>query len=51
MKECALGLVLGPFKKDSLDVHINRFGVIPKQHQQGKWMLIVDLSNPSGGEC
>jgi hypothetical protein len=48
-KECALGRVLGPFKKGSLNVHINRFGVIPKPHQPGKWRLIVDLSDPSGG--
>ena len=47
-KECALGRVLGPFKKGSLEVHINRFGVIPKPHQPGKWRLIVDLSDPSG---
>ena len=48
-KECALGRVLGPFKKGSLNIHINRFGVIPKPHQPGKWRLIVDLSDPSGG--
>ena len=48
-KECALGRVLGPFKKGSLNVHINHFGVIPKPHQPGKWRLIVDLSDPSGG--
>ena len=31
-------------------VHVNRFGVIPKPHHQlGKWRLIVDLSDPSGG--
>ena len=29
-------------------VHINRFGVIPKASQPGKWRLIVDLSHPSG---
>ena len=27
---------------------INRFGVIPKGHQPGKWWLIVDLSHPRG---
>ena len=27
---------------------INRFGVIPKPHQPGKWHLIVDLSYPKG---
>ena len=29
-------------------VIINRFGVIPKPHQPGKWRLIVDLSHPKG---
>jgi hypothetical protein len=32
----------------TLGVIVNRFGVIPKQHQQGKWRLIVDLSHPKG---
>ena len=40
-----LGLVEGPLR-DS--VHLNRFGVIPKPHQPGKWCLIVDLSHPHG---
>ena len=31
------------------DVHINRFGVIPKNHQPDKWRLITDLSYPPGG--
>ena len=29
-------------------VHVSKFGVIPKAHQQGKWRLIVDLSAPTG---
>ena len=29
-------------------VHISRFGVIPKHHQPGKWHLIVDLLYPKG---
>ena len=29
-------------------LHINRFGVIPKRHQPGKWRLIIDLSYPKG---
>ena len=29
-------------------VHISRFGLIPKRHQQGKWRLILDLSHPPG---
>ena len=37
LKEYDLGWVLGPFQKDSLQVHVNRFGVIPKPHQPGKW--------------
>ena len=27
---------------------VNRFGVIPKNHQQDKWCLITDLSHPTG---
>ena len=51
-KECSFGRVLGPFKKGSLDVHVNRLGVVLKPHQPGKWRLILDLSDPSGGgEC
>ena len=41
--------ILGPFPKETApDVHINRFGVIPKKHQVGKWRLITDLSYPEG---
>jgi hypothetical protein len=29
-------------------LHISPFGVIPKQHQPGKWRLILDLSSPHG---
>eukprot|EP00731_Ephydatia_muelleri_P000372 Em0001g372a len=29
-------------------VHINRFGVVPKGHNTGKWRLITDLSYPPG---
>lgn len=39
--------ISGPFRKDETSrVHISRFGVIPKNHQQDKWRLIVDLSFP-----
>lgn len=33
-KETAAGNILGPFRQDDFpdDVHINRFGVIPKKH-------------------
>ena len=48
-EELALKRVTGPFLKELVpEVHINRFGVIPKKHQPGKWRLIVDLSHPSG---
>ena len=30
------------------DLHVSRFGVIPKRHQPGKWRLILDLSCPAG---
>ena len=46
-KECSLGRVVGPLGGME-GVHINRFGVIPKASQPGKWRLIVDLSHPSG---
>ena len=29
-------------------LHVNRFGVIPKGHNTGKWRLITDLSFPQG---
>ena len=31
-----------------MDIHINRFGVIPKGHQASTWRLIVDMSHPKG---
>ena len=41
--------IIGPFPlHKSPEVHINRFGVIPKKHQSGKWRLITDLSFPEG---
>ncbi len=37
--------IVGPF--DSLlNIQVNRFGVIPKSNQPGKWRLILDLSYP-----
>ena len=30
------------------NLHINRFGVIHKNQQLGKWCLILDLSSPAG---
>ena len=43
------GVLLGPFERSGVpEVHLNRFGVIPKSSQPGKWRLIVDLSHPEG---
>ena len=48
-KEAGLGRVIGPLKpEEHPTVHVSRFGVIPKNHQPGKWRLIVDLSHPAG---
>ena len=51
-KECAAGRMLGPFKAPACcslpPLHVNRFGVIPKGHNTGKWRLITDLSHPTG---
>ena len=47
--ELSLGRISGPYRPSMCpDVHINRFGVIPKNHQLGKWRLITDLSYPPG---
>ena len=47
-KERELGRVIGPLTSGSLQLQINRFGVILKSGQPGKWRLIVDLSHPDG---
>ena len=48
-KEVETGNIFGPFSPSLLpQVHVNRFGVIPKKHQPGKWRLITDLSYPEG---
>ena len=45
--ELSLGRISGPYVLSVCpDVHINRFGVIPKNHQLDKWRLITDLSYP-----
>ena len=45
-EECLLGAIAGPISESPCDeLHINRFGVIPKS-TQGKWRLITDLSFP-----
>lgn len=47
--ESKLGNTVGPFSKTLAPVVlINRFGVIPKKHQPGKWWLSTDLSSPEG---
>ena len=48
-EECAQHRVGGPYNSTlAPDVHVSRFGVIPKNHQPNKWRLIVDLSHPVG---
>ena len=50
--KCACGRVIGPLSADDVGttppLQISCFGVIPKSHQEGKWRLIVDLSDPKG---
>ena len=47
--EVSRGRVAGPFTNSPFpDLHISRFGVIPKSNQPGKWRLILDLSSPEG---
>ena len=47
--KCAAGRVNGPFQiKHMPGIHISSLGIICKQHQLGKWRLIVDLSFPKG---
>ena len=46
-QESKAGNIIGPFPKAlAPNVHINRFGVIPKKHQSAKWRLITYLSYP-----
>ena len=47
-KEVAAGQIIGPIPVDVEGIHVSRFGIIPKPHQQGKWRLITDLSHPHG---
>ena len=43
----ALRQMSGPYPSSRCrDVHINRFGIIPKNHQPDKWCFITDLSYP-----
>lgn len=48
LKECEAGRLLGPFDPQAFpEVHVSRFGVIPKA-DPGNWRLILDLSAPEG---
>ena len=48
-REVRLGRVMGPLEPGRYpEVQINRFGLVPKNHQPGKWRLVVDLSHPRG---
>ena len=38
--------IVGPFDSSLNIQQVNRFGVIPKSKQSGKWRLILDLSYP-----
>ena len=39
------GRMLGPIEPEvAASLQVNRFGLVPKGHQPGKWRLIVDLS-------
>ena len=47
--ELLLGRISGPYPTSAYpDVHVSRFGVIPKNHRPNKWRLITDLSHPPG---
>ena len=47
--ECKAGRVIGPLPREMFSqVHVSRFGVIPKKHQPGKWRMIIDMSSPKG---
>lgn len=49
LDECRAGRVAGPFSSPPVpNLHISRFGVIPKRSAPGKWRLILDLSYPEG---
>jgi len=47
--ELRAGQVLGLIEPEvAASVQVNRFGLVLKGHQPGKWRLIVDLSFPRG---
>ena len=46
--EVTLGSILGLLSPPPDGLVISNFGEIPKEHQVGKWHLILDLSSPEG---
>ena len=47
--ELSLGRISGQYSPSNCPgVHVNKFGVIPKNHLQNKWRLITDISYPLG---
>ena len=49
LTELNKGRVAGPFSIAPIpNLHVSRFGIIPKKYQPGKWQLILDLSSPLG---
>ncbi len=47
--EFRAGRLIGPIEGKCLSlVQINKLGLVPKNHQPGRWRLIVDLSSPKG---
>ena len=47
--EISAGRVAGPFKPEEVkNVHVGRFGLIPKRGTVKEWRLILDLSFPPG---
>lgn len=47
-EERAAGRIVSVLSEYHSNMHVSRFGVIPKRHQPGEWRLIVDLSAPEG---
>ena len=49
LRELQKGRVADPYSISPIpNLHVNRFGVIPKKYKPGKWRLILDLSSPLG---
>ncbi len=49
LNEMVEGRVIGLFVQGiSPPAHVSRFGVIPKSGKPNKWILIIDLSHPTG---